>query len=251
MTHSNRKEQKVALEDQNTAGEQKKAEARAGNPVDASKEKAGCGGCQQEAADSEKKGTDETVEAPAKEAEADRESGEENAKEAEASGAEEEPESLDPELEKAVKFRMEKFEKEKAELKDQYLRLYAEFDNFRKRTEKEKSQMFDMGAQSVIEKLLPVVDNFERALGSLSEEERSTPFGKGVDGIYRQIEKMFEDLEIKPIKAEGEKFDPNLHNAVMTDTESDAEEDTITQDLQKGYTYHGRVVRHSMVKVKK
>ncbi|MCR4629569.1 MAG: nucleotide exchange factor GrpE [Clostridium sp.] len=138
-----------------------------------------------------------------------------------------------------------------AELTDRLQRNMAEFDNFRKRTEKEKAQMFDMGAKNVIEKILPVVDNFERALGSLSEEEREASFAKGVDGIYRQIEKLFEDLDVKPIEALGQKFDPNLHNAVMTDEESDAEEDTITMDLQKGYTFRGQVVRHSMVKVKK
>lgn len=138
-----------------------------------------------------------------------------------------------------------------AELTDRLQRNMAEFDNFRKRTEKEKAQMFDMGAKNVIEKILPVVDNFERALGSLSEEEREASFAKGVDGIYRQIEKLFDDLDVKPIEALGQKFDPNLHNAVMTDEDSDAEEDTITMDLQKGYTFRGQVVRHSMVKVKK
>ncbi len=138
-----------------------------------------------------------------------------------------------------------------AELKDKYVRLYAEFDNFRKRSEKEKLQNFDFGAREVIEKLLPVVDNFERALGTVKEEETEDAFTKGVRGIYKQIQKLLEDLDVKAIPAEGEKFDPNLHNAVMTDTDSDAEEDTITQDLQKGYTFRGQVVRHSMVKVKK
>lgn len=145
----------------------------------------------------------------------------------------------------------EKYEAEVADWKDKYTRLYAEFDNFRKRTEKEKMQNFDFGARDVIEKLLPVVDNFERALLTVEKEDEDDAFTKGVQGIYKQIQKMFEDLDVKAIKAEGEKFDPNLHNAVMTDTESDVEEDTITQDLQKGYTYKDQVVRHSMVKVKK
>ncbi|MBE6002782.1 MAG: nucleotide exchange factor GrpE [Lachnospiraceae bacterium] len=145
----------------------------------------------------------------------------------------------------------EKYEAEIADWKDKYTRLYAEFDNFRKRTEKEKMQNFDFGARDVIEKLLPVVDNFERALLTVEKEDEDDAFTKGVQGIYKQIQKMFEDLQVKAIKAEGEKFDPNLHNAVMTDTESDVEEDTITQDLQKGYTYKDQVVRHSMVKVKK
>ncbi|WP_242839311.1 nucleotide exchange factor GrpE [Oribacterium sp. P6A1] len=145
----------------------------------------------------------------------------------------------------------EKYEAEIADWKDKYTRLYAEFDNFRKRTDKEKIQNFDFGARDVIEKLLPVVDNFERALGTVEKEDEEDAFTKGIQGIYKQIQKMFEDLQVKAIKAEGEKFDPNLHNAVMTDTESDVEEDTITQDLQKGYTYKDQVVRHSMVKVKK
>ena len=145
----------------------------------------------------------------------------------------------------------EKYEAEIADWKDKYTRLYAEFDNFRKRTEKEKMQNFDFGARDVIEKLLPVVDNFERALLTVEKEDEDDAFTKGIQGIYKQIQKMFEDLQVKAIKAEGEKFDPNLHNAVMTDTESDVEEDTITQDLQKGYTYKDQVVRHSMVKVKK
>lgn len=156
-------------------------------------------------------------------------------------------ETSDAETEKLKK----KYEDALAEQKDKYIRLYAEFDNYRKRTEKEKAQNFDFGAREVIEKLLPVVDNFERALGTVDPEDEDDAFTKGVRGIYKQLEKMFEDLEVKTIPAEGEKFDPNLHNAVMTDTESDVEEDTITQDLLKGYTYKGQVVRHSMVKVKK
>lgn len=156
-------------------------------------------------------------------------------------------ETSDAETEKLKK----KYEDALAEQKDKYIRLYAEFDNYRKRTEKEKAQNFDFGAREVIEKLLPVVDNFERALGTVDPEDEDDAFTKGVRGIYKQLEKMFEDLEVKAIPAEGEKFDPNLHNAVMTDTESDVEEDTITQDLLKGYTYKGQVVRHSMVKVKK
>lgn len=156
-------------------------------------------------------------------------------------------ETSDAETEKLKK----KYEDALTEQKDKYIRLYAEFDNYRKRTEKEKAQNFDFGAREVIEKLLPVVDNFERALGTVDPEDEDDAFTKGVRGIYKQLEKMFEDLEVKAIPAEGEKFDPNLHNAVMTDTESDVEEDTITQDLLKGYTYKGQVVRHSMVKVKK
>lgn len=137
------------------------------------------------------------------------------------------------------------------QLKDKYLRTLAEYENFRKRSEKEKAQMFELGAKSIIEALLPVVDNFERALSHVQEEEKDSPFVKGIEGIYKQIQKMFADCNIQEIEALGKKFDPALHNAVMTEEEGDAEEDTITQDLQKGYTYRGNVVRHSMVKVKK
>ena len=137
------------------------------------------------------------------------------------------------------------------QLKDKYLRTLAEYENFRKRAEKEKAQMFELGAKSIIEALLPVVDNFERALSHVQEEEKDSPFVKGIEGIYKQIQKMFADCNIQEIEALGKKFDPALHNAVMTEEEGDAEEDTITQDLQKGYTYRGNVVRHSMVKVKK
>ena len=206
---------------------------------------------------SEEQGTEETnagktaeQEALAADAVKDTETKESNAKDAgEAESAEQSatPEASDAETEKLKK----KYEDALAEQKDKYIRLYAEFDNYRKRTEKEKSQNFDFGAREVIEKLLPVVDNFERALGTVDPEDEDDAFTKGVRGIYKQLEKMFEDLDVKAIPAEGEKFDPNLHNAVMTDTESDAEEDTITQDLMKGYTYKGQVVRHSMVKVKK
>lgn len=189
-------------------------------------------------------------EAPAAEDVKDTETKDSDAKDAgEAESAEQgaTPETSDAETEKLKK----KYEDALAEQKDKYIRLYAEFDNYRKRTEKEKSQNFDFGAREVIEKLLPVVDNFERALGTVDPEDEDDAFTKGVRSIYKQLEKMFEDLDVKAIPAEGEKFDPNLHNAVMTDTESDAEEDTITQDLLKGYTYKGQVVRHSMVKVKK
>ncbi len=206
---------------------------------------------------SEEQGTEETnagktaeQEAPAAEDVKDTETKDSDAKDAgEAESAEQgaTPETSDAETEKLKK----KYEDALAEQKDKYIRLYAEFDNYRKRTEKEKSQNFDFGAREVIEKLLPVVDNFERALGTVDPEDEDDAFTKGVRSIYKQLEKMFEDLDVKAIPAEGEKFDPNLHNAVMTDTESDAEEDTITQDLLKGYTYKGQVVRHSMVKVKK
>jgi len=205
---------------------------------------------------SEEQGTEEIkeekVEETMEESQENKEAAEdsENAEASENDEAEAKDDENAAEDDETVKLK-EKYEAEIADLKDKYTRLYAEFDNFRKRTEKEKIQNFDFGAREVIEKLLPVVDNFERALGTVEEEDVEDAFTKGVQGIYKQIEKLFEDLQVKAIKAEGEKFDPNLHNAVMTDTESDAEEDTVTQDLQKGYTYKDQVIRHSMVKVKK
>lgn len=140
---------------------------------------------------------------------------------------------------------------ELAALKDKYLRTLAEYENFRKRSEKEKTQMYELGGKSIIEHLLPIVDNFERALEHISEEQKEDPFVKGIEGIYKQFQKMFADCDIRPIEAVGQKFDPALHNAVMTEEDGDAEEDTVTADLQKGYTYRGNVIRHSMVKVKK
>ncbi len=205
---------------------------------------------------SEEQGTEEIkeekVEETLEESQENKEAAEdsENAEASENDEAEAKDDENAAEDDETVKLK-EKYEAEIADLKDKYTRLYAEFDNFRKRTEKEKIQNFDFGAREVIEKLLPVVDNFERALGTVEKEDEEDAFTKGVQGIYKQIEKLFEDLQVKAIKAEGEKFDPNLHNAVMTDTESDAPEDTVTQDLQKGYTYKDQVIRHSMVKVKK
>lgn len=137
------------------------------------------------------------------------------------------------------------------EWEDKYKRLLAEFDNFRKRSEKESAMMIDIGASMILTKILPVVDNFERALKTLPEEIKENSFEDGVDKIYKQIMKTFEDLGVKPIEAVGKPFDPNLHNAVMTDETGDAEVDTVTEELQKGYMYKDQVLRHSMVKVKK
>lgn len=135
------------------------------------------------------------------------------------------------------------------ELEDRVKRQMAEFDNFRKRTEKEKSAMFETGAKSVIEKLLPVVDNFERGLAGLSEEERKQPFAEGMNMVYKQLMTELDKLEVKPIEAVGCEFDPNLHNAVMQVESEEYETGIIAQELQKGYTYRDTVVRHSMVSV--
>lgn len=135
------------------------------------------------------------------------------------------------------------------ELNDKYRRTMAEFDNFRKRTEKEKAAMYEIGAKDIIEKLLPVVDNFERGLATVSDEDRSTPFADGMDKIYKQLLKMLEDTGVKEIEAEGKEFDPDLHNAVMHVDDDELGENVVVEVLQKGYTYRDSVVRHSMVKV--
>lgn len=135
------------------------------------------------------------------------------------------------------------------ELEDRSLRQMAEFENFRKRTEKEKSQMYDMGARSVIEKILPVIDNFERGLATLSEEQKKEPFAEGIDKVYTQLMTELKGLGVTPIDALGCEFDPELHNAVMQTESDEYESGQVAQELQKGYKYHDMVVRHSMVAV--
>ena len=136
-----------------------------------------------------------------------------------------------------------------AQLDDLRKRNLAEFENFRKRTEKEKSTMFDMGAKSVVEKLLPIIDNFERGFAGLSEEQMSDPFVSGMDMVYKQLVKALADMGVEPIEAVGKPFDPNLHNAVMHVEDENLGENTVAQEFQIGYLYHGSVVRHSMVQV--
>lgn len=145
------------------------------------------------------------------------------------------------------KKKKDKKEEKIEELTDQVKRQMAEFDNFRKRTEREKSQMFDLGAKSVIEKILPVIDNFERGLAQAPEQE--DPFVEGMEKIYKSMLQELESIGVKPIEAEGKEFDPNLHNAVMHVEDDSVGENIVVQELQKGYTYHDSVVRHSMVKV--
>lgn len=135
------------------------------------------------------------------------------------------------------------------ELEDRVKRQMAEFENFRKRTDKEKTAMFETGAKSVIEKILPVVDNFERGLAGLSEEEKKQPFAEGMAMVYKQLMTELDKLEVKPIEAVGCEFDPKLHNAVMQVESDEYESGIIAQELQKGYTYRDTVVRHSMVAV--
>lgn len=135
------------------------------------------------------------------------------------------------------------------ELEDRVKRQMAEFENFRKRTEKEKAAMFEVGAKSVIEKMLPVVDNFERGLAAIPEEEKQSAFADGMNMIYKQLIGELEKLDVKPIEAVGKEFDPEFHNAVMQVESEEYESGVVAQELLKGYTYHDTVVRHSMVSV--
>ena len=135
------------------------------------------------------------------------------------------------------------------ELNDRVIRQMAEFENFRKRTDKEKAQMFEQGQSNVLEKLLPVIDNFERGLAAVPEAEKDGAFADGMNKIYKQLIKQLEDLGVTPIEAVGKEFDPNLHNAVMQVESSEFESGFVAQELQKGYMFHDTVLRHSMVAV--
>ena len=135
------------------------------------------------------------------------------------------------------------------ELTDRVTRQMAEFDNFRKRTEKEKSAMYEIGAKSVIEKLLPIVDNFERGFSTVAEEDKEDSFVKGMEMVYKQILTTLETIGVQPIEAVGQEFNPDLHNAVMHVEDETVGENIIVEEFQKGYTYHDAVVRYSMVKV--
>lgn len=186
--------------------------------------------------------------------------------EPEASGEEKEPEeeieeeqNQDKEQAKTDKKFFKKKEKEEKkkdkakekieELEDRVKRQMAEFDNFRKRSEKEKSAMFETGAKSVIEKILPVVDNFERGLQSVGEEEKGSAFADGMQMIYKQLMTELENIGVTPIEAVGTEFNPDLHNAVMQVASEEYESGIVAQELQKGYKYRETVVRHSMVAV--
>lgn len=197
--------------------------------------------------------TDEILE------ETEQEAVEDISEQAEAEVSEEQPEDKDAQTDdksdKKRLFGKKKDKKDKqieeltAQLEDLRKRNLAEFENFRKRSEKEKSTMFDMGAKSVIEKLLPIIDNFERGFAGVSEEQMSDPFVSGMDMVYKQMQKALADMGVEPIEAVGKPFDPNLHNAVMHIEDENLGENTVAQEFQKGYSYHGTVVRHSMVQV--
>lgn len=197
-----------------------------------------------DAAEDTKEKTDEKSEA----------SGEE--KELEEEIEESSQEKDQPKAEKKIFKKKEKEEKKKdkakekiEELEDRVKRQMAEFDNFRKRSEKEKSAMFETGAKSVIEKILPVVDNFERGLQSVGEEEKGSAFADGMQMIYKQLMTELENLGVTPIEAVGTEFNPDLHNAVMQVASEEYESGIVAQELQKGYKYRETVVRHSMVAV--
>ena len=166
-------------------------------------------------------------------------------------GSEEEPSE---DGQKKNKFFGKKNKKDKKdekieELTDKLTRQMAEFDNFRKRSEKEKSQMYEIGAKDIIEKILPVVDNFERGLSSIPEEEKNAPFVEGMEKIYKQLMTTLESVGVKPIEAVGQEFNPDFHNAVMHVEDEGLGENIIAEEFQKGYMYRESVVRHSMVKV--
>ena len=158
--------------------------------------------------------------------------------------------------EKKAEKKAQKADKEKEalkakveELEDKTKRQLAEFENFRNRSEKEKAQSFDRGAASVLEKLLPIVDNFERGFATVDEEDKDDAFVVGMDKIYRQLMDEMDKMGVKPIEAVGKEFDPNFHNAVMQTESDEYESGVVAQELLKGYTYHDTVLRHSMVSV--
>ena len=174
---------------------------------------------------------------------------EETAETAENADAEaSEADSEDPDKKKSFfKKKKDKKDEQIEELTDKVKRQMAEFDNFRKRTEKEKSQMYDMGAKTIVEKILPVIDNFERGLAAVPEDNKEDAFVVGMDKIYRQMLTVLEEAGVKPIEAVGAEFDPNFHNAVMHVEDETLGENVVAEELQKGYMYRDTVVRHSMV----
>lgn len=196
-------------------------------------------------------GEDQAEEENAKEASEDEEVSD---NEEEEPDEEQEPDEEDEDKKSGKKLFGKKNKKDKKdekieELTDRLTRQMAEFDNFRKRTEKEKSQMYEIGAKDIIEKMLPVVDNFERGLDAVKEEDKEDPFIQGMEMVYKQLMTVLGELGVKPIEAVGKEFDPNLHNAVMHVEDENFGENIIAEEFQKGYMYRDSVVRHSMVKV--
>ena len=191
--------------------------------------------------EAEEQDTEETVE------EAEKEAAEEAAEPTEETEGSEEGSGFMKKF--GRKNKKDKKDEKIEELTDRLTRQMAEFDNFRKRTDKEKSQMYEIGAKDIIEKILPVVDNFERGIAAVPEEEKSNPFAEGMEKIYKQLMTTLEEIGVKPIEAVGQEFDPDFHNAVMHVEDEEVGEKIITEEFQKGYLYRDSVVRHSMVKV--
>ena len=171
--------------------------------------------------------------------------------EADAKEEEKTEETAEPKKSKLFEKKNKKDKKDEqiADLTDKLTRQMAEFDNYRKRTEKEKSAMYEIGAKDIVEKILPVVDNFERGLQSVAEENKEDPFVQGMDKIYKQLMTTLEGIGEKPIEAVGQEFNPDFHNAVMHIEDEEAGENVVVEEFQKGYMYRESVVRHSMVKV--
>ncbi len=201
-----------------------------------------------EAVEEAKAKAQETEEAKA---DAAGEAAEEDSKEETSEGTEEKEESEDSSGKKLFgkKNKKDKKDEKIEELTDKLTRQMAEFDNFRKRTEKEKSQMYEIGAKDIIDKILPIVDNFERGLGAVTEEEKEDPFVQGMEKVYKQLMTTLDGIGVKPIEAVGKEFNPDFHNAVMHVEDEELGENIIAEEFQKGYMYHDSVVRHSMVKV--
>ena len=197
-----------------------------------------------------KKNAQETEEAEAEtEEKAEEETEEKEAEETEAKTEESEEDKKSEKKLFGKKNKKDKKDEKIEELTDRLTRQMAEFDNFRKRTDKEKSQMYEVGAKDIIEKILPVVDNFERGLDAVKEEEKDDPFVQGMEKVYKHLMTTLEEIEVKPIEAVGKEFDPNLHNAVMHVEDENFGENIVAEEFQKGYTYRDSIVRHSMVKV--
>ena len=199
--------------------------------------------------DAAEKQAEEVSEAEETEAETEAAESGEQAEETEESEAEDGQEAPAEEKKGVFKKKKDKKDEQIEELNDKLKRQMAEFDNFRKRTEKEKTQMYDMGAKSIIEKILPVIDNFERGLAAVPEEQREDAFVVGMDKVYRQMLTELDASGVKPIEAVGQEFDPNFHNAVMQVESEEYDSGVVAQELQKGYMYKDSVVRHSMVAV--
>ena len=191
---------------------------------------------------------EEYVEEPQQQEETEETSQEEGTEEAVAEETEQEEKTVEKKGLFGKKKKDKKDEKIE-ELTDRVKRQMAEFDNFRKRTEKEKASMYQIGAREVIEKILPVVDNFERGLATIPEEDAGNPYAEGMEKIYKQLMTVLDDLGVKAIKAVGQEFNPDFHNAVMHVEDEEAGENVIVEEFQKGYLYKDFVVRHSMVKV--